>query len=105
MPIPASSSPQLNTRREEIVMTTNWLHKIARAVVAVVVLLGGGAYMHAQDGCTAKDLKGGFGFQLTGVNTALGGIRFAISGRFEANGSGQFSGAGTESVEGHVGQI
>lgn len=60
--------------------------------------------VQAQPKCTNSNLVGAFGFNVSGINTANGGIQFAITGRFEADGKGTFSGTGTQSVAGNISQ-
>jgi hypothetical protein len=74
-------------------------------LIACLVLLATGNYAHAQseDACTAQSIQGGYGFRVTGDNVALG-AKFAIVGRFAADGQGHFEGIATESVSGQVGR-
>jgi hypothetical protein len=76
--------------------------KLAVALFTCVLFTSSGTYAAAQ-GCSSKSLEGGYGFTVTGTNTALS-LQFAISGRFVADGNGNFSGKATESVGGSVSQ-
>ena len=58
-------------------------------------------YAAAQDECSNASLKGGYGFSVTGTNVELN-VQFAITGRFQADGQGHFTGKATQSVAGHV---
>lgn len=72
-------------------------------VLLVVFLFALSAAAYAQDGptCSVANLRGSFGFQISGKNNFFG--QFAFSGRFAADGKGNItSGTGTESVAGDV---
>jgi ABC-type enterochelin transport system substrate-binding protein len=69
--------------------------------VVSLVLAGSANIAGAQKGCINKDVSGGYGFIVTGVNTTVQ-ANFAMSGMFIADGNGNFAGKGTESTAGVV---
>jgi hypothetical protein len=56
---------------------------------------------HAEDTCSDATLNGDFGFSIAGHNLASW-AEFAYVGRFTADGSGSFSGAGVASTDGTI---
>ncbi len=74
---------------------------IALASLAFMFLAGCSAYAVAQEECSNRSLKGGYGFSVTGTNVELN-VQFAITGRFLADGEGHFTGKATQSVAGNV---
>jgi hypothetical protein len=74
---------------------------IALTGLAFMFLGGCTTYAAAQDECSNKSLKGGYGFNVSGTNVGLN-VQFAITGRFLPDGNGHFTGKATQSVAGHV---
>lgn len=78
-----------------------------RALIGKGCLLGlflviqAGIYAQGQSNCSARNLRGSFGFSITGkiINT---GVDCAINGRFATDPQGKISGTLTESAGGHV---
>lgn len=58
-------------------------------------------YAQDDDGCTNANLKGEFGFSITGTNAGAG--PFATVGRFVSDGNGRITGVATEAILGVIG--
>lgn len=71
------------------------------SVAAFVLMALCCAYGLEEEGCSDQNLKGAFGFTISGVSAKEG--PFAIVGAFDADGSGKIAGAGTEAILGVIG--
>jgi hypothetical protein len=63
-------------------------------VITLLLLSAGYSYAQSDEGCSNANLKGGFGFVISGINLPTG--PFALMGRFVADGEGNLTGTGTE---------
>jgi hypothetical protein len=72
--------------------------------IACLATLSTASELQAHPTCSDSSLNGSFAFTLTGTNFGAG-VSFALVGRFTADGSGLFSGTGTESVSGTIGHV
>jgi hypothetical protein len=80
------------------------LDRLAGGLIVTCLFVGAAATAQGQEACSAQMLNGAFGFHINGTNVALN-VGFAMVGRFDANGNGEFSGSATESSGGDVGKI
>jgi hypothetical protein len=83
---------------------THQARRTFRGLVFVTLISGYAISMQAKDKCSNNDLRGSFGFTLTGNNIAAG-VQYALTGRFVADGNGHFTGGATQSVSGAIGRF
>ncbi len=67
----------------------------------LLIVLTGTAFSSGPRECSNATLEGAFGFSLNGKNIALN-AEYLLVGRFEADGKGEYKGAGSQSVNGRV---
>ena len=69
--------------------------------LTTIVVLCSGACLRGEDRCSNRSLLGGYGFHISGTNIKAG-VSFAVYGKFVADGKGNVTGSGTESVSGEM---
>jgi hypothetical protein len=67
----------------------------------LLIVFTGTAFSSSSKDCSNATLEGAFGFSLSGKNIALNG-EYVLVGRFEADGKGEYKGAGSQSANGRV---
>lgn len=74
----------------------------SRSMYAFLALIGTATFAHAQQEprCDNRNLAGAFGFRINGSNPAVGPYSFV--GRFVADGHGNVTGQGIQSVNGVI---
>ena len=73
-----------------------------RIIIMIILLIGPVVVGHAQQEprCDNRNLTGAFGFKINGSNPAVGPYSFV--GRFVADGKGNVTGGGIQSVNGDI---
>jgi hypothetical protein len=82
-----------------VILGGRMTHAYSKAVLALAGIgLLASAPLVAQrpQSCTLRDLKGAYGFTVKTTNSIS--VNYILTGRFDADGSGSFSGAGHENV-------
>lgn len=77
---------------------TSWAKKIG---VIVLMLAGCSSYVSAQGTCSDSHILSGYGFSIAGTNIEQH-LQYALTGTFEADGRGHFTGNGMQSISGDV---